>query len=111
MSIHYLKLVPEGWLLLFQPLVPGAARIAVVRPEMFPLLAHYETSIPTGPSAGRIYRRHEWLFVVGDDPLNSKFQLHIPHRILMVGGVPAPPAPEPEPLDELLAMAAALAPS
>lgn len=49
----------------------------------------YEWSLPTAPSAGRVYKRGNpldgWLvMIVADDPDDPQYQLHHPHRVLTV---------------------------
>lgn len=50
----------------------------VLTPSEWDGLDHYEHSVPTSPSPGRIYRRLKWVFIVEDDPERIGWQVHRP---------------------------------
>lgn len=65
--------------------------IVIERPA-FESINDYTGSLPTAPSAGRVYRKKtNWrepdlwfVFVVDNDPTDPKFQLHRPYRVELV---------------------------
>lgn len=69
--------------------------IVIERPA-FESINDYTGSLPTAPSAGRVYRKNfNWradepalwfVFVVDNDPIDTKFQLHRPYRVELVDG-------------------------
>lgn len=59
----------------------------VVDDEAFALIDEYAFSVPTAPSAGRIYRRTyddgtAYVFVVVDHPTDDGTQLHVPCEVV-----------------------------
>lgn len=89
MSIHYLKDVPTGSLLL-----DIEHSVCVIKESVFDHLGEYSTTLPTSPSSGRIYRRNangwnpgapRWYVVVTEqDPTDARYVLHHPCEALFV---------------------------
>ena len=60
--------------------------------RVFRALDNYESSIPTAPSAGRIYRRgSHWVRLVITDPSDDRYQLHVSRRLLVIAAAEVQP--------------------
>lgn len=87
-DIHYLRDIPAGDYIL--PDDVRAGECIVITARSLERIAEYAASVPTSPSAGRVYRRTHidgvYVFVVrnapADDPRGG--QLHHPLRALVV---------------------------
>lgn len=73
---------------------PPTPYVAVLEAATFDSIGDYTQSQPTGPSAGRIYRKNlDWrpdhpdrwyLYICRADPEDPKFTLHHPFKALIV---------------------------
>lgn len=106
--VHYVKDLPKKVHLsrppAYKPDQPDAGRTVLIDRATWDALGTYDTSTPTSPSAGRIYRRREqtvakgadgepmlvlaedrgWVFFVINDPTDPKYQLHVPYKAVVV---------------------------
>lgn len=80
MIINWLKELPDG-------VVFGDAEVRLSA-EVLEAITSYAGSQPTAPSPGRVYRKPagnggQVVFVVREDPNDSNFRLHYPHRAVV----------------------------
>jgi hypothetical protein len=102
----YVKDLPESVTIVHHdawpsPAPPGETGLIELDLEVLDGMAHYDTSVPTGPSPGRIYavtpwrwvdgrrvfdRDGRWVMICERDPENDDGVYHHPHTVLLVAG-------------------------
>jgi hypothetical protein len=80
--------------------------IILITPALFWSLSDYTQSLPTGPRAGRVYRKNlswqhdapdNWFVYFVEDAPDGDGQLHHPYMACVIDEKAIPPAPEPAP--------------
>lgn len=85
----YLSELPDDAVVVHHPRWPHPAPVGEhglieLSRLAFEHIDEYDRSVPTAPSAGRVYRRGSTVFIVADDPDDPRWQYHHPHLALPV---------------------------